>query len=220
MFIKNITIDDRGALLLEILVVIGVLAIIVSFGSQLFLTSARSNKWARERNVALGLAEEVLEGVRGVASEDWLNIYKPPNGSGDSAADKGSSHHYYLQATGTKWVVLSGDETVTMDGMNYTRYFVIENTSRGAADGNIESAYTSADDDPSTQKITINISWSGAEPLSMVQYLTRWRNKVCVQSNWSAGAVAGTSSCAGEGYGSIDTNIDVGTAGSIKLKAQ
>ena len=220
MLINFVKLNNKGALLLEILVVLGILAIIVSFGSQLFLTSARSTKWSRERNTALGLGEELYEGIRGISSEDWLAIYRPPNGSGDPSTAKGALNHYYIQASGTKWVVVSGDETVSMDGLNYTRYFTIDNVSRDASLRNVEQSYNSANDDPSTQKITITVSWSLAEPVTITEYLTRWRNKVCVQTDWSGGVTAGTSSCAGSGYGAIDTNIDVTQAGAIKLKAQ
>lgn len=212
--------NNRGSLLLEILVVIGILAVIVSFGSQFFLSSARSNQSTRMKNAAVGLAEETFEAVRGISTENWVTMYQPPNGTGDPVTAKGAGNHYRITATGTKWIIESGEETVNLDGINFTRYFTIDNISRDAVGRNIEAVYNSANDDPSTQKITVVVSWAGDEPLTMTQFLTRWRNKVCDQTNWSGGVVSGTTTCATTGYGAIDTNIDVGTAGSIKLKSQ
>ncbi|KKR77585.1 MAG: hypothetical protein UU20_C0004G0022 [Parcubacteria group bacterium GW2011_GWE2_40_8] len=67
--------------MLEIIIVIAVLAVIITIGSQTIFVSLRSNKTAGERDSALKLAEETFEAVRMVVAENWLDLYKPPDGT-------------------------------------------------------------------------------------------------------------------------------------------
>lgn len=206
--------DNRGSLLLEALIVISILSVVVMFGSQLFLTSARSSKWSRERDVADGLAIEALEAVKSVATESWLNVYMPPDGTGDPNSSKGTKLRL-VQNSG-KWEIASGQENVNMDGIAFARSFIVENVSRDE-NGNIENTYNSLNDDPSTQKITISISWLN-DSVTMNEYITRWRNKICVQTDWSGGQTTGTSTCPANTYTSIDNEkLDTG-GGNLKLK--
>ena len=84
-------------------------------------------------------------------------------------------------------VVQSGTEHITLDGFEFTRYFYIENVNRDAG-GNIAVSGT---DDPSTQKATVVVSYniSGSDrTITETLYLTRWRNSVFRQTDWSGGS--------------------------------
>jgi hypothetical protein len=107
-----------------------------------------------------------------------------------------------------------------MNGVAYTRYFYIDNISRDISMKNIEGSYNAGHDDPSTQKVTVVVSWSNnAESLTMTQYLTRWHNITCNQTSWVGGALGTPVNCPTTNYGSHDGNMDTsGTAGSLKLK--
>ncbi|MFH0712465.1 MAG: LamG-like jellyroll fold domain-containing protein [Candidatus Jorgensenbacteria bacterium] len=69
----------------------------------------------------------------------------------------------------------------------FTRYFTIENVMRDS-NGDIAA---SGNDDPSTQKITSYVKWPGAGTavgqVAIVDYVTRWANRVFNQSDWSGG---------------------------------
>ena len=65
----------KGSLLLELLIVISLLAIILSVGSQAVFVSLQSGKVSGERDVAMGLANEEFEAVRGSTEENWQTIY-------------------------------------------------------------------------------------------------------------------------------------------------
>lgn len=208
--------SEKGALLLEILIVTAILVVILSFSAQLFLTSARSNKSTKESDVAQGLADETLEAVRGVAGENWLTIYNPPDTTGTPDTSKGASKKYHPVQQATKWAIATSSENINVDGLTFTRYFTIDNVNRDSG-GNIVA--TGGSDDPSTQKITIYVTWPNGTPITTSEYITRWRNKVCVQSDWSGGATSGTSTCSTNVYGSV-SNIDASTAGSLKLISQ
>ncbi len=206
---------QTGSLLIEALVSIAIVSVILTIGSQIIIVSLKSNKVSSEKNVALGLAEETFEAVNGIAMENWKNIYKPPDGSGDPSASKGAASHYYPQKMGGKWVLTAGDNQVLIDGAAFTIYINIDNVSRDGTTKDIESLYNSSNDDPSTQKISVFVSKSGGEQISTSDYISRWRNEVCAQTDWSGGSTGATTTCPTSFYGSSNSINTSG--GSLEL---
>lgn len=189
MFTKK----QSGQLLLEILVAVSVAAIVFTLGAQLVYVSLQSSRLAGEKNTALGLAEETYETVRSAATEKWQNLYN---------LTKGSANYYPTKVSG-KWVINnSGIETVTINNINYSRSFTAQNVCRDAttraitgitdSSGSTTTCATSGGShDPSTQRVSVSVSWPNATTLINSEYLTRWRNKVCPQINWDANATPG-----------------------------
>jgi Tfp pilus assembly protein FimT len=199
---------SNGALLLELLIVIALLAAILSVTANATFLSLRSNKISGERDIATALAAETLESARTTAEEDWQNIY---------SLTKGSQHYHGVQS-GTKWTLATADETVTLNGVVYTRYVTIDNVSRDGTTRAIQTTYTSADDDPSTQKATAVVSWSGGNPVTISEYFLRWRNKTCAQSAWTTGGTGNTVKlCSDASYDTKDSGMDT-SSGSLKLQ--
>ena len=108
---------------------------------------------------------------------------------------------------------------MTVNGVVYTRYVIVENVSRDAATRAIETTYASDRDDPSTQKITVTTSWTGGDPISISDYFFRWKNKACNQTDWSGGAGSGVKNCPDTTYESILPSGTIDTTGGI-LKLQ
>lgn len=187
--------QKKGALLLELLIVISLLAIILSVGTQAVYVSLQSGKVSGERDIAVGLASEALEAVRGASEEKWQNIYDLTK----------TSQHYKTVPSGNKWTLATGDETIAINNASYTRYVVIDNVSRDAATRLID---TGTNYDPSTQKVTVTVSWPYADPVVITEYFLRWKNKVCNQTDWSGGAGSGTKNCPDTSYVSA-TNLGV-----------
>lgn len=210
---------NRGALLLELLIVISLLAIILSIGSQAVFVSMQSGKISSESDVAMGLASETLEAVRAVADEKWQNIY--------DLAGKGSTHYKTVQS-GVKWTLVSGDETIALNTASYTRYVLIQNVCRNTTptsrdvtgitdtNGSLTTCATSTGIfDPSTQKVSVTVSWSGSgSPVTVSDYFIRWKNKVCPQTSWAGGASTGVKSCPGAGDTTYETSTNLGTPGA------
>lgn len=202
--------DPRsGQLLLEILIVVSASAVVVALGAQLVYISARGNKIASESAVGFGLAEETFEGVRAASTEKWQNIYD---------LTKGSTAYYPQQSSG-KWVLTAGQEDVIINNTTYTRSFTVQNTCRDAASRNITGITDSSGaattcsssggtHDPSTQRVSTTISWPDADTVSWNEYVSRWRNKVCVQTSWS-GSGSGPVTCPSTAY-DAKTNITAG----------
>lgn len=209
---KN-NLKKSGSLLLELLIVIGVVAIIVPLVAQIIVSSLNMNKWTVENNVASNLADEELKTIDNVSFEKWQNIY---------GKIKLSTAHYYTVKSGGAWSLSLGDESVNVNNINYTRYFTISNVCRDDASKTIiiststSPCISGSSDDPSTQKVTVTVTWPNGT-LSKDYYLTRWRNKICNQTSWS-GTGSGPVTCSSSVYESA-TNIDVSSSTSIKLQA-
>ena len=85
---------------------------------------------------------------------------------------------------------LSADEIQRLwNSTVFTRYFTIENVMR---DSNGDITAAGGNDDPSTQKITSYVEWPGAGTatgqVSIIDYVTRWANRILNQSDWSGGS--------------------------------
>lgn len=221
----------KGALLLELLIAISVLAVVLSVGSQAVFVSMQSGKVSGERDVAMGLAAEALEASRAFADEKWQNLY---------LLAKATQHYYATSTVPTgKWTLATGDEVITIGGISYTRYLLVRNVCRESSstrnitgitdtDGLLTTCGASGGDlDPSTQKVSVSVSWSGGDPVTISDYFFRWRNKACNQTGWSGGKTYPSDPAPAEvncpqsltTYYNDDGNIDNTTApGSLKLK--
>jgi type II secretory pathway pseudopilin PulG len=211
---------EEGQLLLEILVVIGVTAVILVLGSQFIFLSLRSNKVSNEKNIALGLVEETFEAVRGAVTERWQNVYELTHAS-----------DYYPTTSSGKWVIsTAGTENVVLNNTTFVRSFQVRHVCRDNStrhitgitdsDGTLQTCGTSGGSaDPSTQKVTVTISWPNADALVTSEYLAgRWRNKVCNQTGWSTtGGTSGEVACPSTGW-DTKTNIDTTAAGNTEIK--
>lgn len=209
----NMRVSTSGALLLELLVAISLLAVILSVGANAVFLSMRSNKVSAERDVANALAAEALEAVRSSTEENWQDIYSLTKGS----------QHYYATSTAPagKWsllpTALATDEQITVNGIVYTRYIIISNVSRDSVTRNIQTTYSATNDDPGTQKATVSVTWSGGNPVTVYGYFFRWKNKTCAQTAWTTGASGNTVKlCTDASYDVKDSGINV--TGGIHLQ--
>lgn len=196
--------QKRGALLLELLIVIALLAVILGVGSQAVYVSLQSSKVSGERDVAVGLASEALEAVRAVSDEKWQNIYDLTK----------TSQHYQTVLSGNRWTLATGDETIALNNASYTRYVIIENVSRDASTRMID---TGSNYDPSTQKVTATVSWTNADSVVVSEYFLRWKNKVCKQTGWSSSGSTGLKTCPDTTY---DTATNLGNPPGTSLRIQ
>lgn len=201
--------NNRGGLLLELLIVIALLALILSVGAQGVYVSLQSSKVSGDRDTASALASEALEAVRGVAEEKWQNIYLLSKGT----------QHYKVVRSGNAWTLALGDETIVLNNVTYTRYVVIDDVSRDLATRLVEGSYTASNDDPSTQKVTVYVTWGSNDSFSVSDYFFRWKNKICNQTDWSGGVGSGVKNCPDTTYESISPGGTLNTSGgTLKLQ--
>lgn len=198
--------DQQGQLLLEMLLLIGVIVMVGGLVSQITYASLTANKSSSLTSVAEGLADEEFAGVTAATYAKWHDLYK---------LTKSSSSHYNVSQVAGAWQISSGDETLSLNGTMFTRYFYISNVCRDdatkaiVATSGVPPCTAGNSDDPSTQKVTVYVTWNGGSVLKS-EYLTRWRNLLCQQSSWSATSSA-TSTCAGTDYGS-GSNVEASSS--------
>ena len=205
--------QNTGSLLLELLIVIAMVAIIFTVGTQAVMVSLRSGRNSSERDTAYGLATEGIEIARGVAEQNWQSIYSP------AGIVKGTTHYSPLKVN-SSWTLTAGDETVIVNGVSFTRYIIINNVSRDAtSDRKIEASYVAGDDDPNTQQITVYVSWTGGDTVTVNNFVFRWRDKVCSQTTWATQTTPTDNavSCPPTTYFSADSGIDASVVGTLKL---
>lgn len=212
----------RGQSLAEILIAIGVSAILIGGTVGIMLPVLRSNLETKNIQVATSLAQQYVDILRNIAEADWLDIYNPP-------ATKGSSSQFYLNAATSTYSIASGATTTVVEGKTFTISFSIENVNRsfcGVGDISSQATTTCSSgvgsvgviDDPSTQKIKVSISWVQGGSLSRISYLTRSSNRVLIQTDWSGGGNQDGPITSENNAFSSSTNINYSTAGEIKIQ--
>lgn len=207
-----------GQLLLELLLVIGVVAVVGGLVAQTIFASLRADRWASAMDDATALVEEAAAAVDAAAFENWRYLRNPPDGSGDAVAAKGEANRYRPIIVGGSWRLVGGEETLAQNGRSYSRYLIINNVCRDNASRAIAPCGPTAKDDPSTQEVVVRVAWNEGQTERRL-YLTRWRNRTCVQTGWS-GSGAGPAACPSNLYESAANLDTTGTPGSLKLKAQ
>lgn len=200
-----------GQSLAEILIATAIIAIFiggVAGAVSISLQVLGQNKYIQN---ATFLTQEILDHATVLAKSDWHRMDR----FGADALTPSPTE--YRITTPAPFEVASGAETVTLDGIDYTRYFSVEWVSRDAGK-NIESIYDPAREDLSTIKIISTVTWPGGGSFGLVKYLTRGENKSSLQTDWSGGAgQVGALTDPGK-YDTASAGIDVTSkSGSIRL---
>lgn len=167
-----------GQSLIEILVGVSLGAIIIGGAAGAVSVYLRSNLESKKQQTSTFLAQELMDNVRVFAEGNWHNIYD---------LNKGSSNHYYLVTSASPFATSTGDEAITAENTSFTRYFYVNNVSRDSSSGDIQTSYATSTDDPSTQKITVIVTWASGGSITLEEYLTRSRSVVFHQTDWSGG---------------------------------
>ncbi len=200
-----------GQSLAEILIATAIIAIFiggVAGAVSVSLQVLGQNKYLQSASL---LAQEILDNATVVANSDWHRVDRF---GGDALS---SAPAQYKVIAPAPFTIASGAETVTLDGIDYTRYFTVDLVSRDAGK-NIEVIYDPSREDPSTLKITGTVTWTGGGVLNLTRYVTRSRNRSTLQTDWSGGAGQSGAFADPAKYDSASAGIDVaGKSGSIRL---
>lgn len=186
---------ERGQMLVEILVAVLLAGIIIGGISATMGVSVVTGSKVREMTTAVGLIQDTMEGVKAVAESNWISLYCLP--SGTCPANKGSSNHFYLNYVSGMWNIVSGEKLKTVEGTDYTYYFYVENVNRDDS-GNITSS--GGTEDPSTQKVTVVVTWPTNNSVTMSEYRTRTKASYFADYNWSADRVSSDLFTNSQGY--------------------
>lgn len=95
---------NSGQSLVELLVAIGVVAVIAASVAAAIVLTLRVNEQSEKARVGSALAQEMLDKVRAVAEGSWQDVYGLPT--------KASTSTYFTIASGTALAVIEGKEGV------------------------------------------------------------------------------------------------------------
>lgn len=206
----------KAQLLVETIIGIGLVTLVLTAIIPLFLVGVKAGSESWKIENARFLAQETMEATKALKEENWNNIYRPL-----STANKGAENIYQVAKSGNAWTLAAGEETVNLNGLDFSRSLTIENVSRTGLNGagDIENSYNPLRDDPSTQKITVMATWSGSAGITLVNYFTRHKNALFSQTDWSgSSSQANFSNPPGNMYFS-ETQLDPTiAAGSLRLE--
>ncbi len=151
----NNNILKSGQLLVEILIVIGLMALIIPTLLVGFISTRDGRAQSGQRFMAVTLQNEAREAIRTVREAGWTNIQT--NGT------------YHPVVSGPTWTLAAGAESIS----GFSRSLVIADVYRDSNNVIVPSGGTI---DPSTKKITTTVSWTQPKSgsVSTVSYLTRF----------------------------------------------
>lgn len=164
--------SQKGQSLVELLIAIG-LATLILPALLTGLAAGRGGRAQQEQRLeASSYLKETQEAVRSIAQRGWSNVQT--NGT------------YHTTISGGRFVFASGPQTI--DG--YSISVVIGDTYRDSSGAIASSGGTV---DPSTKKVTTNVSWNTpfVSSVSTTSYYTRYKNQAyseTTQSQFSQGA--------------------------------
>jgi hypothetical protein len=165
-----------GQSLVEVLIATAV-GIIFVLGATVIANFALKSRQDSEKNQVLAsLSKELLDNVKIFADANWHNI--------DTLATT-SANHYYLNTSTSSFTAVSGEQNILISSTTYTRYFYLDDVYRDGSGQIVESGGTL---DPSTKKVTVVYGVEGSTPKSISIYVTRSKNNVFVQTDWSGGS--------------------------------
>lgn len=220
--------QNRGQVLLEVLIAVAAVATISATIATLIIVAQRGQENAKRRDAAANIAAEVFTAITAMANSDIPNvtqgynrIYCPPDGvcggtypetNGKNPAD--TDHHYHPVLVGNHFELAAGELTEELAGFDFTHYTTVENVCRDAlgdiagtwVDPTIEdcaSWYGAGSlDDPFTQKVTATFQSPQIPDIVFSKFITRSRSTVETQASWSGAIVAD-----GAGVGVIEFSI-------------
>jgi type II secretory pathway pseudopilin PulG len=166
----------KGQSLVEILIAIsiGIIFVLAIFIYLNFFLKSRQD--SEKNQVLASLSKELLDNVKIFADANWHNI--------DTLATT-SANHYYLNTSTSSFTAVSGEQNIVISSTTYTRYFYLDDVYRDGSGQIVQSGGTL---DPSTKKVTVVYGIQGSTPKSISIYVTRSKNNVFVQTDWSGGS--------------------------------
>lgn len=209
----------KGQSLIEILVGIAILSIFLTGATLMMINILKIGKINRSAQTAQDLASELLDNIRAINTANWQNIY--------SQSPKGINATYYATTTINGLAIASGTELLTVDNIDFTRYFYIENVCRdnngvGSFVGvsNDTTCAGGSSEDPSTQRVTVKVTWpDSTSGKTLAEFITRFKNAVTQQSSWQGGPVSDAVAIVATTTFASSSNIDFSSStGAIQIQ--
>ncbi len=176
-FILHTSYFNLGQSLVEILIVIGLMAILIPALFTGLYASREGKAQDAQRSEALAYLKETVEAIRTFRENGWSNF----SGNGT----------FHPQVSGTSWTLVAGPESIN----GFTRSVVINDVNRDSSGSIVTTGGTF---DPSTKKVVVTVSWGSlsSSQVSETLYLTRYLDNDAyvqtTQADFDAGTKSGT----------------------------
>jgi hypothetical protein len=171
--------SQRGQSLIELVIGIGIGVLFITAAVGIITVSLRIDFQNKFAQTAAELNQQLIEQVGTYANADWHNIDTRP-----------LSTALHLATTTQCFLAINvGSSTKVLDGNTYDTSFSLEATCRDSQDSFTDCSSGTAD--PSTFKVIVATQWHQGDTLpelQLVHYLTRIRDRVWNQSDWSYGS--------------------------------
>ncbi|MCP6719157.1 MAG: hypothetical protein KJI71_02905 [Patescibacteria group bacterium] len=163
--IRNGNKAERGALIVEILVVVAIITITLTGLLGLISFSLGTSTLIRQNNQADDIAQGIVEQVRNFRDGTSWEI--------DGLGTLTTGIDYYLQESGSpqKWQLIEGTKTVNGFNTKVTLGDVMR-------DSNDDIVSSGGSIDSDTKKVTVDVSWeekNRSHQIELITYLTNWR---------------------------------------------
>lgn len=150
--------QEKGAGIIEIILAVFIVSTVFFAISQINVMALKASGERNNKENALMLAQEGIEGTRVIRDAGWI-----ANISGLSFGGT-----YYLVNQANAWVLTASNPGLINN--KFTRTIVIINVSRDINDNIVQSGGT---DDPKTKKVTVTVSWGNpAKSVQLATYIT------------------------------------------------
>jgi hypothetical protein len=189
---------------------IGIIFIVGASGA--LTVSLRLESQSSNGQPAIEIATELAEQLKTLVNNNWHNLDAVATSSNELA------NPYTVTSTESFYEIVSGNGSTTINGVLYRRFFTIEDVYRDDDDRIVEN---SGSYDPSTVKAVVVAQWDQygqSNETRLVLYLSRLKNRLWTQTDWSSGPNAGgaTSDPGATFTSAINVNYS-STTGQIRI---
>lgn len=205
--------SKKGQSLIELILAIALGVVFIGVAALVIAPILKINTETNEAKVGGAWARELLENARLWVENDWHHL--------DDLA-RGAPNYFHLSTSTDDFVLNMGLESLDIGTTTYNRYFYIENVCRSSADDSIQSVAPCAGldvVDPSIVKMNLGYSWSPEYATKTFSaFVTRFRNKVTTQTDWSMGPGENGTTTLTSGFATSSGVNATSTPGSLKLE--
>ncbi len=201
-----------GQSLIELILAIALGVVFIGVAALVIAPILKINTETNEAKVGGALGRELMENARLLVENNWHSL---------DGLIRGAPNYYYLSTSTDIFALNSGVESINIGTTTYNRYFYVENICRDDADGSIKGVEPCIPfdvADPSLAKISIDYAWSpeyATKTFSAI--VSRFRNKVTTQTDWSLGPGVNGTTSATTGFVTSFNIYTTSTPGSLKL---
>ena len=200
--------SSAGQSLIEILIAIGIGAILFVGAASLISPGLQTNRQVKLVQTGAAFGWELFDNVR-VWSGNWNNVL---------SLATGTASVYYLNTSSSPFTAISGTQSLAIGTTTYNRYFYLSDVYRDV-NGNVTSTVSGNSYDPSTKKITVGYSWLGTATTTITAYLTRNQTFIYEQNDWSGGPNWNGPATTTNNQFSTSTNMTYSTPGVVYATA-